>query len=103
VKINYKPSTALGKWSVILIVLSFIFSILLFSFIASGQRGGDTFFSRPALAIPMLLAGISAACAFFAGITGIIRNRERAIFVYISTVIGFIILLWGLAEIIFPH
>jgi hypothetical protein len=76
---------------------------MLSSFIASGQRGGDTFFSRPALAFPMLFAGISAVCAFFTGITCIIRNRERAIFVYISTVIGFIILLWGLAEIIFPH
>ena len=102
-RVIYKPNTALGKWSVILIVVSFIFFILLFSFIASGQRGGDTFFSRPALAVPMLLAGISAACAFFTGITCIIRNRERAIFVYISTVIGFFILLFGLAEIIFPH
>ena len=102
-KVSYKPNTVLGKWSVILIVLSFIFSILLFSFIASGQRGGDTFFSRPALAVPMLLAGISAVCAFFTGITCIIRNKERAIFVYISTVIGFFVLLFGLAEIIFPH
>jgi hypothetical protein len=102
-QVGFRPNTALGKWSIILIVVSFIFFILLFSFIASGQRGGDTFFSRPALAVPMLLAGISAACAFFTGITCVIRNRERAIFVYISTIIGFFVLLFGFAEIIFPH
>ena len=102
-KVSYKPNTALGKWSVILIVASFIFFILLFSFIASGQKGGDTFFDRPALAVPMLLAGISATCAFFTGITSVIRNRERAIFVYISTVIGFFVLFFFLAEILFPH
>ena len=102
-KVNYKPNTSLGKWSVILIAVSFIFFILLYSFIASGQRGGDTFFSRPALAVPMLLAGISAACAFFTGITCIIMSRERAIFVFVSTVVGFFVLLFGLAEIIFPH
>jgi len=79
-KVSFKPNTALGKWSVILIVLSFIFFIILYSFIASGQRGGD-----------------------FTGITSIIRNRERAIFVYISTVIGFFVLFFFLAEILFPH
>ena len=102
-KVSFKPNTALGKWSVILIVLSFIFFIILYSFIASGQRGGDTFFDRPTLAFPMLFAGISAACAFFTGITSIIRNRERAIFVYISTAIGFFVLFFFLAEILFPH
>ncbi len=102
-RVNYKPNTALGKWSVILIVVSFLFFIMLSSFIASGQRGDDTFFSRPALAVPMLLAGISAVCAFFTGITCIIRNRERAIFVYISTVTGFFVLFFFLAEILFPH
>jgi hypothetical protein len=51
----------------------------------------------------MLVAAILAVSSFFTGIIGIIRNRERAIFVYISTAIGFFVLLWGLAEIIFPH
>jgi hypothetical protein len=102
-KVSFKPNTALGKWSVILIVGSFICFIILYSFLASGQRGGDTFFSRPALAFPMLLAGVSAACAFFTGITSIVRNRERAIFVYTSTVIGFFVLFFFLAEILFPH
>lgn len=102
-RVNYKPNTALGKWSFILIVVSLIFFILFYSLVALGQRGGDTFFSNPALAVPILLAGISAVCAFFAGITCIIMNRERAIFVFVSTIVGFLVLFFGLAEIIFPH
>jgi len=101
--IIYKPNTTLGVWSVRLIGSSVLFFIVLSAFIASGQRGGDTFFDRPALAFPMLFAGISAACAFFTGITSIIRNRERAVFVYISTTIGFFVLFFFLAEILFPH
>jgi len=103
VRVNYKPSTFSGNWSVRLIVSSLIFFILFYALVASGQRGGDTFFSNPALAITMLIAAILAVSSFFTGIIGIIRNRERAIFVYISTVIGFFVLLYGLAEIIFPH
>ena len=100
---HYKPSTFLGNWSVRLIVFFLLCVIVLSSLIASGQRGGDTFFSNPALAITMLVAAILAVSSFVTGIIGIIRNRERAIFVYISTAIGFFVLLWGLAEIIFPH
>ena len=102
-RVNYKPSTLLGNWSVRLIVFSLLLFIVFYSLVASGQRGGDTFFSNLALAITMLIAAILAVSSFFTGIIGIIRNRERAIFVYISTVIGLFVLLFGLAEIIFPH
>ncbi|MFC1984470.1 hypothetical protein ACFLU0_00445 [Chloroflexota bacterium] len=102
-RVNYKPSTFLGNWSVRLIVFSLLFLIVFYSLVASGQRGGDTFFSNLALAITMLIAAILAVSSFFTGIIGIIRNRERTIFVYISTAIGFFVLLYGLAEIISPH
>jgi len=101
--VNYKPNTVLGNWSVRLIVASLLFFILFCALVASGQRGGDTFFSNLALAITMLIAAILAVSSFFTGIIGIIKNRERAIFVYISTVIGFFVLLYGFAEIVFPH
>ena len=102
-RISYKPSTVQGKWSVRLIVISILFFVVLSSFIASGQRGGDTFFSNLLLAIPMLVAAILAVCAFFTGIIGIFRNREWAVFVFISTALGFFVLFWGFAEIVFPH
>ena len=102
-RVSYSPSTVLGKWSVRLIVVSILFFIVLSSFIASGQKGGDTFFSNLSLAIPMIIAAILAVCAFFTGIIGIFRNRERAVFVFISTALGFFVLYWGFAEIVFPH
>ena len=80
-----------------------MFFILFYTFVASGQRGGNTFFSNPALAIPMFIGAILFVLSFFTGIIGIIMNKKRAILVYISTVIGFFVLLYGLAEIVFPH
>ena len=101
--VYYKPSTTLGKWSVWLIigfiVLFAIFQIL----VALGQRGGDTFFSNLALSVPMSIAGISGISAFFTGIIGIIKYRDRSISIFISTTIGFLILLFILGEILFPH
>jgi cytochrome bd-type quinol oxidase subunit 2 len=101
--IGYKPSTTLGNWSVRLIVISILFFLVLAAFIASGQRGGDTFFSNLLLTIPMLSASILAIGSFFTGILSIIKNRERAVFVFISTVIGSFVLFFMLAEILFPH
>ncbi len=97
------PKTALGKWSVVLIIA---FIVLLASFqllVASRQRGGETFFSNLILAIPILIAGISGVSAFITGLSGVIRSRERSIFVYLATVIGLLVLLFGLGEVIFPH
>jgi len=102
-RVIYKPRTVLGGWSIKLIIVSTIFFIIFYSLVASGQRGGDTFFSNLALAITMLIAAILAVSSFFTGIICIIRNRERSILVYISAAIGFFVLLFGLAEIIFPH
>ena len=102
-RVSYKPSAVLGAWSVRLIAFAFAFFILFAALVALGQRGGETFFSNLVLTIPMLIAAVLAVCAFITGILSIIRNRERAVFVLISTTIGLFVLIFGLAEIIFPH
>ncbi len=102
-RVTYKPSAVLGAWSVRLIAFALAFFILFAVLVALGQRGGETFFSNLVLAIPMLIAAVLAVCAFFTGILGILRNRERAVFVLISTGLGFFVLFWGFAEIVFPH
>ena len=102
-KLHFIPKTQLGKWSIWLIIA---FIVLFMSFqllVASGQRGGDTFFSNLALSVPMLIAGISGISAFFTGIIGIIRNKERSFLAFISTIIGFFILFFVLGEFLFPH
>ncbi len=95
--------TRLGKWSVGLIIVFFLSLATLCLFIAFGQRGGESFFSNLLLAIPGLVAGISGILAFFTGIISIFKNKERSVLVFLSTAIGFFVLFWCLAEILFPH
>jgi len=102
-KVYFIPKTTLGKWSVALIS---VFIVLLASFqllVASGQRGGETFFSGLLLTVPILLAGISGISAFVVGLIGVIRSRERSAVVYLAITIGLLVLLFGLGEILFPH
>lgn len=100
------PKTALGKWSVRLIVASPVFFLLaMLILIASGERSEDieTFFSNLAIAIPMILAGICAISAFFTGIIAIIKSKDRSVIVFITTGLGFFILFLVLGEVLFPH
>jgi hypothetical protein len=102
-RVHFKPTTSPGKRSAWLIVT---FAVSLGSFgmlVASGQRGGETFFSNPILTIPALIAAAAGIAAFIIGLISIVRSRERSISVYLAVGIGFITLVFVLGEIIFPH
>ncbi len=99
-KLHFIPKTHLGQWSIWLIT---VFIVLFIIIVASGQRGGATFFSNLALSIPMVIAGITGLLAFFTGIIGIIKSKERSVLVFSSTIIGLFFLVWVSAEILFPH
>ena len=71
--------------------------------VASGQRGGETFFSNLVLTIPILLAGTSGVFAFLIGLISVIKNRALSILVYLAMLIGFLILIFLIGEVIFPH
>jgi len=94
--------TKLGKWSVGLIISFFIFLGLFFVLVGLGERGGETFFSNLILTIPMLIAAICAISSFITGVISFIR-KERSILVILSSLIGFLVLLWCVAEVAFPH
>jgi len=102
-KICFLPKNYLGKWSCGLIVAFAILLGIFFIFIALGERGGMTFFSNLKLTIPMVLASLSAITAFFIGLASLIKDKYKSVLVLLSTTIGFLILLWVLAEIVFPH
>ena len=102
-KLHSMPKTRLGKWSIWLIIAFIVFFITFQLLVASGQRGGATFFSNLALSVPMLIAGISGISAFFTGIIGIIKSKERSVLVFIATIIGFFILFFVLVEFLVPH
>lgn len=100
---HFKPTTDLGRRSAWLIVA---FAVLLGAFyilVASGQRGGDTFFSNPVLTVPMLLAVASAIAAFITGIISIKKKKERSVAVYMAVSVGLFVIVLALAEVIFPH
>ncbi len=97
------PTTLLGKWSISLAIALTALFVLFQVLVALGERGGETFFSNLVLTIPIIMAGVSGVLAFLTGILGIIRSRERSILVFLSTMIGFFVLLFILGEILFPH
>ncbi len=103
VKFYFVPKTLLGKWSLGLfagLVICFLVARIL---VASGQEGGETFFSNLSISVPTLLAGLSGIAALFTGIIGIAKSKERAVIVFITTIIGFFVLAFVLGEYLSPH
>ncbi len=103
------PKTILGKWSIVLIVAIPVFFYIGMSFVGfyesvpAGKTIPHDIVVRPGVALPMLAGFISGIAAFFVGIIGITRKKDHSVFVFLSTAIGFLVLLWCLAEILFPH
>jgi hypothetical protein len=102
-KIIVLLQTSLGKGVVGLICGFIVLMALLYGLIAAGQEGGETFFSNLFLAIPGLLAAVSAAIAFFTGIIGIIFKKERALLIILATAIGLFAIIFVLGDLIFPQ
>ena len=94
------PKTILGKWSVSLLGLFFLSIIALQLLVISGQSGPGF---NPLLAAALVPAGLSGISAFITGIVSIIKSHERAVFVFISTAIGFLVLFFVFGEFLFPH
>jgi len=107
--IKLLPKTILGKWSIALIVAMPIFFYIGMSFVGfyesvpAGKTIADDIVARSGVALPMLTGFVCGIAAFLTGIIGITKKKDYSIFVVLSTVAGFLVLLWCLAEIIFPH
>ena len=96
------PKTKLGKGSLICIGLFFILLVIVQLIVASGQTGGETFFDNLYISIPMFLAGIAGVLSFVLGIIGIIKSKERSALVFISSLIGLLILVFAVGEFLGP-
>ncbi len=97
------PKTVLGKWSVGLLVAFILLFALFQDLVASGQRGGAGFFDKLVLAIPGILMAVCGIAAFLAGFTSIVNNKERALTVFLASLLGLLVLVFVLGEIFFPH
>jgi Na+/melibiose symporter-like transporter len=104
------PGTTLGKWSVVLIVampLLFVIGTSFTNSIYKSVPAGGTILAdiavRPALALTMLAGMAAGISAFITGLLAIIRQKERALLVFVSSLIGALLLLFLAGEIFSPH
>ena len=104
------PKTTIGKWSVGLIVAMLLLFIIGASFTNSLYKSvpsGGTILAdiaaRPALALTMLAGMAAGTSALIPGLLAIIRQKEHALLVYVSSLIGALLVLFLTGEIFFPH
>ena len=109
IKINFAPKSNLGKWSIGLIVIVPIFlyigmsSVNFYGSVPAGNTILHDIIVRPGIALPMLAGFISGIAAFFTGIIGIIRKKDYSLLVFLSTAMGFFVLLWCLTQFLFSY
>lgn len=92
------PDTGAGWWSVGLTAAFFVLFGVFQMEVASGQRGGQTFFSNPLLAWTMLLAAAAAIMGGLAAALAIMWKRERSLFVIAALVWGAFVLVFAIGE-----
>jgi hypothetical protein len=93
------PRSPSGWWSVILEVGFIILITLLKVLIASGQRGGETFFANPLMAGTLIAASASAIAGSIFGLFSFIRRRERSLLVFIAVLLGLFVLMFTIVEL----
>ena len=104
------PGNRLGRWSVgltavmpILFVIGSSFSGSLYESIPAGRTILADIAARPFLALTMLAGMAAGISGFITGLLAIVKQKENALLVYISTVIGGLLILFLVGEIAFPH
>lgn len=104
------PKSNLGKWSLgliiampLLLLIGSSFTNTLYESVPSGETILADIGNRPALAITMLIGFTAGISAFIVGLTAIINRKERNILVYAASVLGAAMILFLIAEFLFPH
>ena len=107
---RFMPVNRLGRWSVglivvmpILFVIGSSFSGSLYESIPAGGTIPADIAARPFLALTMLAGMAAGISGFITGLLAIVKQKEHALLVYISTVIGGLLILYLIAELAFPH
>ena len=104
------PTSSMGVWSVLLIILMPIlfaigssFADSIYAQVASGNSIIQDIAARPALALTMLAGMCAGISAFITGSIALISRKERSLLVYVSTALGAALILFLVAEFIAPH
>jgi len=59
--------------------------------------------NRPGVAIPMVVGFLAGITSFATGLSAIVKKKERALLVHISTFVGNLLILFLIGEFAFPH
>jgi cytochrome bd-type quinol oxidase subunit 2 len=97
------PGTRMGWWSTGFFVAFVVLLILFYALVASGQRGGETFFSNLWLSLTLLPAVISAIVSGVLAAVAIAQKRERSLISFVALLIGVFVAIFAIGEIAFPH
>ena len=104
------PNTALGRWSVVLIIampllftLGSSFADTVYESVPAGGTIPEDIVARPALALTMLAGMAAGVAACVTGTLALGRYKEKSLLVYISSIIGALFIVYLAAEIGFPH
>jgi hypothetical protein len=108
--LSFLPKSPLGWWSlglvIAMVVLFFIgssFTSTLYQSVPSGDSILADIAARPDLALTMLAGMAAGISAFITGLVVIIRYKEKALLVYLSTAIGALLIVFLSGEFISPH
>ena len=93
------PAGLAGKLSMGLLVASGVGFLLFFGGVASGQRGGDTFFSNPYLAVTILFAGACVVLAGAVALVAIVKEGERTVGAFATVIFGVFAAIFAAGEI----
>ena len=109
-KIDFMPQSRLGKWALGLIIAMPVLFVIggslansLYKPVPAGDTILEDIIGRPALALTMLIGIASGILALITGLIAIIRQKERAIPVYLATIIGALLVFFLIGEFLFPH
>lgn len=108
--LTFLPTTKPGWWSIVLIIVMPILIVigssltdLLYPSVPAGGTILEDIAARPALAITSLVGMVAGIFAFIVGLAAIVRNKERALLVIVSSLLGALLLLFLVGEVILPH
>jgi len=87
----------------ILFLVGMNFVSLLYAGIPAGKNITDDIAARPVLALSMLSGMAAGVLAFLTGLLAIIRQKERSVLVYLSTISGLISLTLMIGGVVSPH
>ncbi len=103
-KISFLPKSKSGKWSLICFAAEVILMVIFYSIIAIfNTKGGDTFFSNPELAIPLILAWLSGAVSFVLGCISLIKGKPKSILVLVVSIVTLLTTVYGILEVTASH